>query len=859
MTANLATNKPLQAEACRPRQQGKFFFTEQKLYIRGVTYGTFHPDENGDAYPPAARVDQDFALMPAHGINAVRTYTAPPRWLLDLAHRHGLVVMIGLPWEQHITFLDDPQRRRSIIDRVRNGVRACAGHPAVFAYAIGNEIPASIVRWYGSRRIERFLKQLYDVAKSQDPDGLVTYVNYPTTEYLQLPFLDFCCFNVYLEAQQSLDAYLAHLQVLAGDRPLLMAEVGLDSRRNGMQRQADVLDWQIRSTFGAGCAGMFVFSWTDEWHRGGSEIEDWDFGLTTRDRSPKPALATVREAFADVPFSRSDRWPRISVVLCSYNGSATINETLAHLQRLDYPNYEVITVNDGSTDATEAIMRRYPFRPISVKNGGLSRARNLGMEAATGEIIAYIDDDAYPDPDWLVYLAHTFKTTTHAGVGGPNLQPPGDGPIAECVANAPGGPIHVLLSDREAEHIPGCNMAFRKPCLQAIGGFDPQFRVAGDDVDVCWRLQEKGWTLGFSPAAMVWHHRRGSVRTFWRQQAGYGKAEALLERKWPEKYNSLGHATWSGRVYNSLSSGILHLSRPRIYHGRWGLAPFQRLYPPPSSTWGRLHELPEWYLIILLLAILSALGLTWRPLLLFAAVLLPAVSIPLVQTFACTRQMHYASEPRSRGLRWAMRALTMFLCLMQPVARLWGRIKHGLTPWRSCIKTHRHYSLRHRAEMWLESWRSPEEWLQSLESAIRRQGIAVVRGGDLDSWDLRVRGGLFCCLTVCLAVEEHAGGKQLARFRGSPWVSPVGTAAALACAATSTWAIAEHHWTPGIFLGVCAVILVGWMIREWGYAGKSLQVAFEALRSSPQGPAGSSSGPGPVQENASVHIDGGKE
>ena len=113
--------------------------------------------------------------------------------------------------------------------------------------------------------------------------------------------------------------------------------------------------------------------------------------------------------------------------------------------------------------------------------------------------MAYVDDDAYPDPHWLTYVAEIFINTTHAAVGGPNIPPPGDGPIADCVANAPGGPAHVLLSDQEAEHIPGCNMAFRKAVLQAIGGFDPQFRVAGDDVDVCWRLQKQGWTVVSTP------------------------------------------------------------------------------------------------------------------------------------------------------------------------------------------------------------------------------------------------------------------------------------------------------------------------------------------------------------------------
>src|SRR5439155_1386610 len=126
--------------------------------------------------------------------------------------------------------------------------------------------------------------------------------------------------------------------------------------------------------------------------------------------------------------------------------------------------------------------------------------------------------------------------------------PAGDGPIAECVARAPGGPVHVLVTDREAEHIPGCNMAFRTAYLDAVGGFDPRFRTAGDDVDVCWRLQDRGWTLGFHPAAMVWHHRRNSVRAYWRQQIGYGRAEAMLERKWPEKYNDVGHVRWRGTL-----------------------------------------------------------------------------------------------------------------------------------------------------------------------------------------------------------------------------------------------------------------------------------------------------------------------
>jgi len=653
-------------DGARPRVQGKFIFVgNEKFWVRGVTYGAFRPDANGNEYHNSETIERDFARMAANGLNTIRTYTVPPRWLLDAAQRYGLRVMVGLPWEQHVTFLDDNKRSLAIENRVRAGVRACAGRAAVLCYAIGNEIPAPIVRWHGCRRVERYIERLYRAAKAEDPEGLVTYVNYPSTEYLQLPFLDLVCFNVYLESQERFEAYLARLHNISGDRPLILAEIGLDSRRHGEGVQAGAVEWQVRSTFAAGCAGAFVFAWTDEWHRGGYDIENWDFGLTGRNRQPKPALAAARRAFGQVPFPRGLRWPRISVVVCSYNGSRTIRECFDRLLQLKYPDFEVIVVNDGSTDSTATIAQEHGFRVISTKNQGLSHARNVGLAAATGEIVAYIDDDAYPDPHWLTYLAATFMNTTHAGVGGPNIPPSGDGPVSDCVANAPGGPVHVLLSDQEAEHIPGCNMAFRKAALQEIGGFDPQFRSAGDDVDVCWRLQQKGFTLGFSPAAMVWHHRRNSVTAYWKQQVGYGKAEALLERKWPEKYNAAGHLTWGGRVYGNGHTRTLGRAW-KIYYGMWGGAPFQSRHEPAPGLLRSLPLMPEWYLVILALAWLSALGTLWTPLFFALPLLGLAVAAPLAQAVlsgarASLTTASLSGPPASVSLRvartvaWAVR------------------------------------------------------------------------------------------------------------------------------------------------------------------------------------------------------------
>jgi O-antigen biosynthesis protein len=804
----------------RPGARSRFLWLrDTKFWVRGATYGTFRPDEHGHEYR-ADVVERDFAQMAAAGFNAIRTYSVPPRWLLDTALRHGLRVMVGVPWEQHVAFLDDRGRARSIENRVRDSVAACARHPAILAYAVGNEIPAPVVRWHGGRAVTRFLGRLAECAKREDPTALVTYVNYPSTEYLDLPFLDLVCFNVYLESPERLEAYLARLHTIAGDRPLLLTEIGLDSRRNGEPGQAKALEWQVREAFASGCAGAFVFSWTDEWHRGGADVGDWDFGLTDRARRPKPALAAVRASMSDVPFDKALPCPRISVVVCSYNGARTIRECLEGLLRVEYPNFEVIVVDDGSTDATARIAAAFPFRLIRTPNRGLSSARNTGLAAATGEIVAYIDDDAWPDPDWLTFLAHTFRSTDFAGAGGPNIPPPGDGWIAECVAHAPGGPIHVLVSDHEAEHVPGCNMAFRKRELDAIGGFDPQFRAAGDDVDVCWRLQERGWRLGFSPAAVVWHHRRNSVQTYWRQQMGYGRAEALLERKWPEKYNAAGHISWRGRIYGDPLVRALGGGRQRVYHGRWGSALFQSLYAPAPSVLTALPLMPEWYIVITILAALAAIGALWTPL---AAIALPllggAVVAPVV--LAVLAAVHAPIREGARGARGAVRsrAVVAWLHLLQPAARLVGRATAGLTPWRRrglrAVAAPRPRSLT----LWTETWHAPAAVLGTLTTAIRKAGFVVAPGGDWDRWDLEVRGGLLGSARLLMATEEHGHGRQLWRFRIWPRWSSFGVTLIAGLGVLTVGAAADRAWSAALILGVAALLLA---VRGLADAGTAI-------------------------------------
>jgi glycosyltransferase involved in cell wall biosynthesis len=797
----------------RPEARGKFLYAgDEKLYVRGVTYGTFAPGLDGSDYPRPAVVAADFSRMRENGINAVRTYTCPPRWLLDLAAEHGLRVMVGLAWEQHVAFLEERARRSAIERRVQAGVEASAGHPAILCYSIGNEIPASIVRWYGRRPVERFLERLYRAARAEDPGALFTYANYPSTEYLHLPFLDLVCFNVYLEQEERLESYLGRLQNLAGDRPLVLAELGLDSRRNGEAAQATMLARMLRTAFPAGCAGTFVFAWTDEWHRGGTEIDDWDFGLVDRGRQPKPALSAVRDAFEKTPFAPEAHWPRMTVCVCTRNGARTLRDCLEGIAELDYPAYETIVVDDGSTDETVAIATQYGARVLHSHGRGLSVARNLGLETATGQVIAYLDDDARPDPQWLRYLATTFMTTTHVGVGGPNIAPTDSGIVAECVDRTPGGPMQVLLTDREAEHIPGCNMAFRKAALAAIGGFDSQFRVAGDDVDICWRLQERGWTLGFNPTAVVWHRRRDSVRAHWRQQRGYGRAEGLLARKWPQKY-SRGQARWAGRVYHPGAGA----RRWRVYYGLWGSGAFQPLEERAPATPDSLLLLPQWYYLLGLLAALAANDSLRHPLLpLLPALHIPVaalllvlwLAVPVVQggRSAWRALAPFGGRARARWHRWP---LTTVLHLLQPVARLTGRGSARPRRWRRS-QAHPLALPRPRTlAVWCEEWSSATQRLHTLEAAVQARSITVFRGGDFERWDLHLKVGWLGGARLRMAVEEHGEGRQLLRFRVWPRWSAATVLASLALLALCGVAVADGAAGLAVVTGLAAAAIVG--------------------------------------------------
>jgi cellulose synthase/poly-beta-1,6-N-acetylglucosamine synthase-like glycosyltransferase len=255
-------------------------------------------------------------------------------------------------------------------------------------------------------------------------------------------------------------------------------------------------------------------------------------------------------------------------------------------------------------------------------------------------------------------------------MGGHNLPPRDDSAVAAAVMASPGGPAHVMLTDRLAEHIPGCNMAFYKWALAEIGCFDPVFDRAGDDVDICWRLQQRGWPVGFSSGGFVWHCRRPTVAAYLEQQRGYGEAEALLARRHPEYFNAFGGGVWQGRIYGA--AGLVPaVRRPMICRSLFATGFFQSLYRAAPDGWPLLCASLEFHLLVNLP--LLALSVPFHFFLPLAAAGL-AVSCGV-----CMAAAAQARLPRHQ-CRWWSRPLVALLFFLQPVERGWARYRSRLRP-----------------------------------------------------------------------------------------------------------------------------------------------------------------------------------
>ena len=226
--------------------------------------------------------------------------------------------------------------------------------------------------------------------------------------------------------------------------------------------------------------------------------------------------------------------PEFSVVVPAYNAAATIKACLAALSTIRAPaaGYETIVVDDGSTDATSAIVEQFAVRLVRQANRGASAARNAGARAARGRWVAFIDADCVPARGWLATLAAavTHDARPSLGAAGAIVGVPTTAPASRFVSLSGGLDAARHLAHPRWPFPPSGNVLYRRDALLAVGGFDERFQTyeACDLHDRLRHYEDAPFT--FVPRAIVLHHHRATWRAYWHQQVGYGVGYAQFLR-----------------------------------------------------------------------------------------------------------------------------------------------------------------------------------------------------------------------------------------------------------------------------------------------------------------------------------------
>lgn len=210
--------------------------------------------------------------------------------------------------------------------------------------------------------------------------------------------------------------------------------------------------------------------------------------------------------------------PTASIIINTYNRGRLLNDALLALRGLDYPDFEVIVVNGPSTDNSAEVIASWgtAIKALDCPEANLSMSRNIGIAAAAGDIICYMDDDAAPHPAWLRRLAAAYHDPEVGGVGGFTIDNTGvRWQVRKTICDRYGNAFNVSqyfderpLNRSGSGYYPsllGTNSSFRASALRGIGGFDETFAYLLDETDVCLRLVDAGWKVQYEPAALIYH------------------------------------------------------------------------------------------------------------------------------------------------------------------------------------------------------------------------------------------------------------------------------------------------------------------------------------------------------------------
>ncbi|MGI6099805.1 MAG: glycosyltransferase, partial [Kiritimatiellia bacterium] len=290
--------------------------------------------------------------------------------------------------------------------------------------------------------------------------------------------------------------------------------------------------------------------------------------------------------------------PGVSVVIACPAPSDFLDEALAGIAAQTIPPLEVIVLPDADV-ATPLTAGAVPVRVHPTGHIRPAEKRNLGIELAQGEIVAFLDDDAYPAPDWLEQALKYFKRPEVASVGGPALTPPHDPWRAQIggrvYANplVSGGYAYRYHSERvrRVDDLPSCNLLVRTSVLRELGGFNTRY-WPGEDTILCSDIVHRlGYQMFYDPWAVVYHHRRPLFGPHLRQIGRYALHRGFFARRFPETSRRISYMLPSllvlGIAFGWLA-GLIHPVLGYLYLGTvsaYMLITFLGAFNRRPATW----------------------------------------------------------------------------------------------------------------------------------------------------------------------------------------------------------------------------------------------------------------------------------
>ena len=214
-------------------------------------------------------------------------------------------------------------------------------------------------------------------------------------------------------------------------------------------------------------------------------------------------------------------------------------ESLKHCLTIDYPFYDILVLPDNDTElpVTADNLHVIPTGPVPP-----SKKRDLAISHAYGDVLAFIDDDAYPRRDWLKNAAPYFEDENVAGVGGPGVTPRSDTVwqrasghiLSSWIGSGPYSYRYTPRRMREVDDYPTCNLLVRKSVLERVGGFDTKY-WPGEDTKLCLEITKKlGMKILYIPEVLVYHHRKPLFRPHLQQIWDYSVHRGFFVKKYPE-------------------------------------------------------------------------------------------------------------------------------------------------------------------------------------------------------------------------------------------------------------------------------------------------------------------------------------